>query len=505
MNDPFGRGDRTIILPDPGGRRRPQDAPLAPLPTPAPAPQPFPAAAPQAVQRPPADDDDWATSDLRARAAAAAQAAQAPAGERQRALVLKRDLVVAPNANPYLRAAGPLLLLLGRLKVQLSQASFSNLMEQVAASIDDFERDARGAGVTPEQMRAAKYIVCATADDIVQNIPTDERHVWTQYSMLSRFFGERVGGVRFFEELERAKVDPSGNYHLLELIHACLGLGFQGIHRTSGGGASNLQAIQRNLYELLRRTRQVSREASPRWQGQPIPPETRRWQLPLWAVTACVAALLVGFFLLLRAMLTTGAEAAATALVTVHPTTELAIQRAVYKPPPPPPPPPPASPAGRLQDLLKPEIAERTIEVIEAGNQITIRIAAALFAPADAAVRPAFRGLLQRLAAILERGQGSIKVVGHTDVIPIKTVRFPSNFELSKERAQAVAAIVKAGLTKGDRVEVEGRGADVPVAPNTTPEGRARNRRVDLVVPRDSVLVMVPALPGAPAAGARAP
>ena len=497
MNDPFGRGDRTIILPDPGGRRRPQEPPLAP----APAPQPFPAAAPQAVQRPPADDDDWATSDLGARAAAA-QAVPPPAGERQRALVLKRDLVVAPNANPYLRAAGPLLLLLGRLKVQLSQASFSNLMEQVAASIDDFERDARGAGVTPEQMRAAKYVVCATADDIVQNIPTDERHVWTQYSMLSRFFGERVGGVRFFEELERAKVDPSGNYHLLELIHACLGLGFQGIHRTSGGGAAALQAIQRNLYELLRRTRPVSREVSPRWQGQPIPPETQRWQLPLWAVSACVAALLVGFFLLLRAMLTTGAEAAATALVTVHPTTELAIQRAVYRPPPPPPPPPPASPAGRLQDLLKAEIADKSIEVIEAGNQITIRIAAALFPPADAAVKPAFRGLLQRLAAILERGQGPIRVVGHTDAIPIKTVRFPSNFALSRERAQAVAAILTAGLTKGDRVEVEGKGADVPVAPNTSPEGRARNRRVDLVVPRESLRV---AMPAAPAAAGGAP
>lgn len=503
MNDPFGRGDRTIILPDPGGRRRSQDGP------PGPAPQPFPAARPQVPDRPApsADDgDEWANSDLRARAAAA-QAVEPPPDERRRALVLKRDLVVAPNANPFLRAAGPLLLLLGRLRVQLSQASFSNLMEQVAASIDDFERDARSAGVTPEQMRSAKYVVCATADDIVQNIPTDERHVWTQYSMLSRFFGERVGGVRVFEELERAKVDPSGNYHLLELIHACLGLGFQGIHRTSGGGAANLQAIQRNLYELLRRTRQVSREVSPRWQGQPVPPETRRWQLPLWAVTAFVAALLVGFFLLLRAMLTTGAEAAANALVTVHPTSELAIQRAVYKPPPPPPPPPPASPAGRLQDLLKPEIADKTIEVIESGNQITIRIAAALFPPADASVKPAFRALVQRLASILERGQGGVKVVGHTDIFPIKTVRFPSNFELSRERAQAVAAIIKAGLTKADRVEVEGKGADVPIAPNATPEGRARNRRVDIVVPRDAVLVMVPGTTasGTTGPGTRAP
>ena len=47
--------------------------------------------------------------------------------------------------------------------------------------------------------------------------------------MLSRFFGERVGGVRFFEILDRLKADPLANYPVLELQHACLALGFQGI------------------------------------------------------------------------------------------------------------------------------------------------------------------------------------------------------------------------------------------------------------------------------------
>ena len=52
--------------------------------------------------------------------------------------------------------------------------------------------------------------------------------------MLSRFFGERIGGVRFFDELDHAKHDPLVNYPVLELQHACLALGFQGVHRTSG-------------------------------------------------------------------------------------------------------------------------------------------------------------------------------------------------------------------------------------------------------------------------------
>src|SRR5690606_24100927 len=130
------------------------------------------------------------------------------------------------------------------------------------------EKDIRSAGISEAQANQAKYILCATADDIVQNIPTEDRHVWTQYSMLSRFFGERIGGVRFFEELDRAKMDPLGNYPVLELQHSCLALGFQGVHRTSGGGQVALQKIQRDLYEILRRVRpKVNRDLSPRWQG----------------------------------------------------------------------------------------------------------------------------------------------------------------------------------------------------------------------------------------------
>ncbi|MCJ2081706.1 type VI secretion system protein TssL, long form [Methylobacterium sp. J-090] len=479
MSDPFGRNDRTIIVPDPGGRLRPAPESPARMPPQSPASTP-----PRRTPAPSApDQDDWATSDLGGPAAPPPPVAPPP-GERARALVMKRDVVVAPNRNPYLRAAGPLLLLLGRLRVQLSHASFANLMEQVAASIEDFEADTRASGVPAEQARSAQYIVCATADDIVQNIPAEERHVWAQYSMLSRFFGERTGGVRFFAELDRAKVDPVGNYDLLELLHACLAVGFQGVHRTSASGAATLQQIQRNLYELLRRTRQSDREVSPRWQGQAIATETFGYRTPLWAVGAVVGVLLLGFFLLLRMLLAGSADAAATALVTVHPDTEIGIQRRVHAPPPPPPPPPPDSQAGQIQNALRADIADQSLTVVENGGQVVIRLASALFAPGDASVKPAFQAMLQRVGGLVEREAGTVRVVGHTDSAPIRTVRFPSNFQLSLERARAVAKIVKAGLSKPDRVEIEGKGADVPVTSNKTVEGRARNRRVEIIVSR---------------------
>ncbi|MDB5510575.1 MAG: type / secretion system protein DotU family [Enterovirga sp.] len=480
MNDPFGRSDRTIIMPNPGGRRsEPAPAPAAPA---RPSAQPaFPQAA---FARPPSapgstGQDAWVQPDY------APPPPPPDPNERQRALVLKRDVVVAPNENPFLRAAGPLLLLLGRLRVQLSRASFANLMEQVAAAIDDFERDTRTSGISAEQTKVAKYIVCATAEDIVQNIPTDDRHIWTQYSMLSRFFGERIGGVKFFEELERAKVDPVGNYYVLELIHACLALGFRGIHGTSSGGAATLQTIQRNLYELLRRTRQTDREISPRWQGQAIAALISRFQVPVWAVAAVVGVLLLGLFFILRMLLSGSAEAAATAMVEVHPTTEIGIQRRIYTPPPPPPPPPPQSQVSRFRNALQEEVAKGNISVQETANTVIVRIAAALFAPGDAAVKPEYAMLIQRLTELIDKEAGTIKLVGHTDSQPIKNVRFPSNFHLSQARANAVADLMKSKLAQPARLEVEGKGADVPIAPNDSPDGRAKNRRVEILVPRN--------------------
>jgi len=461
--DPFGRSERTIIRPNPAGRRvEPPAAPLAPAPPPPPPP-----AAPSG--------DEWALTPP-------PQVQRAPEpSERRRAVILRREELITPNESPVMRAAAPLLLLLGRLRVALLRASPSQLMEQVADAIQEFERDVRAVGLSAEQTRAAKYVLCATADDIVQNIPSEDRHVWTQYSMLSRFFGERIGGVRFFEELDRAKADPSTNYALLELMHVCLALGFQGIHRTSAGGAANLQMIQRNLYETLRRVKKANHELSPRWQGQSVAVTTARAQVPVWAVGSVVGVLLLGAYFVLRFLLGGESDAAASALVSVHPTNELAIQRKLFRPPPPPPPPTPQ--VSRVRQTLGPPL-----EVEEKGSLLIIRMSnLALFAPASATVRDEFKPLIGKVAAALEKEQGPIKIVGHTDSAPIRSVRFPTNYALSVARAKAVADLVKGQITKPERISVDGKGADIPIAPNENPEGRSKNRRVEILVQRTSV------------------
>jgi chemotaxis protein MotB len=107
---------------------------------------------------------------------------------------------------------------------------------------------------------------------------------------------------------------------------------------------------------------------------------------------------------------------------------------------------------------------------------------AGFFAPGEAAVRADAQALLVTLAETLNTTPTLIRVEGHTDATPIATARYPSNWELSSGRASAVLAELVAQGVAPARLSVAGYASEKPVADNSTAEGRALNRRVDLVV-----------------------
>jgi chemotaxis protein MotB len=107
---------------------------------------------------------------------------------------------------------------------------------------------------------------------------------------------------------------------------------------------------------------------------------------------------------------------------------------------------------------------------------------AGFFAPGEAVVREDARALIDTLAETLRGTQSLIRVEGHTDSVPIATARYPSNWELSSARASMVLAQLVAHGIAPARLAVAGYASEQPVADNSTPEGRALNRRVDLVI-----------------------
>ncbi|HOI53387.1 MAG TPA: OmpA family protein, partial [Azonexus sp.] len=105
-----------------------------------------------------------------------------------------------------------------------------------------------------------------------------------------------------------------------------------------------------------------------------------------------------------------------------------------------------------------------------------------LFALGQANLQPASISALQAVAAVLADSDFPITIEGHTDNVPIATPQFPSNWELSAMRATTVLRLFNDAGVGAERLTAIGYGDTRPVETNTTVEGRARNRRVSILI-----------------------
>lgn len=115
---------------------------------------------------------------------------------------------------------------------------------------------------------------------------------------------------------------------------------------------------------------------------------------------------------------------------------------------------------------------------------LVIRVPDSLFFNSgEASIRPEFIPILNALGKSLETIPNLIRIEGHTDSVPIQTAKFPSNWELSTARATTVVRYLLSNFNfKPEKLSATGFAEFRPIAPNSTPEGRASNRRVDVVI-----------------------
>lgn len=156
---------------------------------------------------------------------------------------------------------------------------------------------------------------------------------------------------------------------------------------------------------------------------------------------------------------------------------------------------------GQIFDLSKLTLANEKLErfaSVELVPDKTMRIILTgdlLFGSGQVELTPAAIESLKKLAPVIKKTPYMINVIGHTDDRPVKTARFPSNWELSLARAGRVARflIEDTGLP-ATQFSVSGYSSFRPVAPNTSDENRRANRRVEIVLSKEPPLA-VPASP----------
>ena len=382
------------------------------------------------------------------------------------------------HLNPLEHAASGLLALLTRLSTFPDQVDTADLHALMTHEIHQFQKQALADGIDQKTVHTARYVLCTAIDEAVLNTPWGSDSGWAQKSLLSNFHQEVSGGERFFSILKDLAEVPTRNRELLELMYLCLSLGFEGRYRVARGGKDKLLAIREWLYQQLDKVREpVEHTLSPHWQGVRDIQNPVIRVIPLWVLGAVAIGLLTLLYSLLLSSLNQQSDPVYAAIHRMQPPTYLAAQPrtslAIATP----------SKQPSLSQLLTSEIKQNQVQVAEQSGLSKVVIPGdRLFRSGSATVNSSVLPLLQKITAQLNNLPGSIHIIGHSDSDPIHNARFPSNWALSKSRADAVAAIVRQNLNNPGRLSTEGRADLEPVASNETRAGKAKNRRVEVIL-----------------------
>ena len=139
--------------------------------------------------------------------------------------------------------------------------------------------------------------------------------------------------------------------------------------------------------------------------------------------------------------------------------------------------------ASDVQKALETLVQEGKVQVTETEHGISIEInASVLFDTAKADLHKELMNALSAVAKVIAADTHQIQIEGHTDNQGISSLVFPSNWELSAARASSVIRLFETNGVQGERMVAIGYADKRPVESNDTPEGRARNRRVTVMI-----------------------
>lgn len=429
QNDPFASpdSDKTIIIPSPGGRTPPQ------------------------------------------RSSAYSQLGMP--GDKP---IIDTDYASATSGlNPLIAAANPLLNTTTLLRTTLYHHDLIGLRDYLVKNIKTFENQARAAGVSSEKIIAARYALCTFIDESIASTPWGSNE-WGQYSLLILFHNEAVGGEKFFQLLAKLAENPKTNLDILEFLYICLTLGFEGRYRIMDNGKSQLEALRERLAQVIAKEHnKFERDLSPHWQAAAFKRAKFFLFMPLWILTSLCGLALLTAYLSFSFLLSDASDPAFAQIQSIRTSNTIQHQLPISQP----------SVNLYLTEFLTQEINEGLLTIRNENNHHIITLLGdGIFSPGSSVVSQKFVPVLKRIADALNQRAGQIQVLGHTDNRPIRTVRFPSNWHLSQERAySAMQLLVQMGITSS-RIHAEGRADAEPIASNDTPEGRARNRRVEIIV-----------------------
>lgn len=384
-----------------------------------------------------------------------------------------RDYPFASADNPLHAAAAPLLNAIVQIRLAATHDDPAGLRHQLVDEIRQFETRCKQLELPFEMIIGTRYCLCSVLDEAAAQTPWGTRGVWSGNGLLVTFHNESWGGEKFFQLLSRISQAPQQHLWLLEVIHYCLLLGYEGRYRSVEHGRAQCDAIRNRLAQLI----ETTRNAPPQPLGAQVvvrPLQSNLWRppVPLWACVTVTAFIACMIFSALNWRL---GSAAAPLLREIYQTPLPQVKNGRS-----------SGSQQALLDLRTPlsnVIAAGQLEVSDGpfGSKVMLS-SDKLFDSGASALNPVGRALIARVAAAMKEIKGNVVVTVYTDNQPPRNSRFASNYEYSQAQARAIAVQLNQQLAAGHHVRAEGRGDSNALLPNINQENRANNRRVEITL-----------------------
>ena len=355
------------------------------------------------------------------------------------------------RSDRLLWQAEPALVLATQLRCTTLVADIARLRDKIALMLRDFQAGTRANGVDAIRVARAIDVLDALFDQVVASMPWGADSGWRSLGASRAVERSLRPAQRVLNVAAASSADPG----MLELIGVAVSLGFD--KRGRGADAAPLD-------ELLARV--TPREApaaagagaplSPDLPSQPArEPVLTRW-LPLWVSSFVVAALLAAVYFGLVLSLGARSDRLYARLAAVPgPSAAVAPPQPAIEP--------------RLAGILADSPAANRLFVHDYIDRSTIIVPdSSLFEPGEPALKSSSVELLRPIVAALKLNPGRVEVIGHTDGSLQKSARYPSDWELSVDRARAVRDALRDLGLDSTRLRYDGRGSIEPAAADGT-------------------------------------
>lgn len=221
-------------------------------------------------------------------------APEAPPSQQPRRAGGVASILGTPGRGPLMENAFGLLSLAPLLRARTPPAAPEQLRAQIEDELQSFAERAVARGLDQRVVSLGHYALCALLDDVALNTPWGAQGAWRANTLAGALHHDAAAGEHFFAYLEQASRQPERSRPALEVMAACLSLGFEGRFRIAPQGKAALQQIRSELFNTLRRLDGAADDAlSPHWQGVAATHVTIVRRIPLWVFASATAAFLI--------------------------------------------------------------------------------------------------------------------------------------------------------------------------------------------------------------------